>query len=255
MVNLEKLMLYISFDRYKSFIDGNHLKNDVINQLPRLNQFSFNIYSFIYGDKRTYRPSNEDIQRTFKSFNNYQINSSVDYFPDTEMSLCHIYSHPYKLTYYDHITNNFPGGLFKFVEKISLFDERPFEHEFFLRLTKAFPRLKRLSLSNEAPQKYHKSNDDDRQFSIIEFPRLSSLSLTCVHDDYAEQFLNNTKTCLLNDIQLQIDYESLQRVTHNFINSATRVNCGKLTRLLISQYCLYPKLCNTYFPDVKKVVD
>jgi len=41
----------------------------------------------------------------------------------------------YSLTYYDNITNNFPGGLFKYVVEISLYDERPFEHEFFLRIS------------------------------------------------------------------------------------------------------------------------
>jgi hypothetical protein len=32
--------------------------------------------------------------------------------------------------YKKNITNNFPGGLFKFVHEIWLLDERPFEHEF-----------------------------------------------------------------------------------------------------------------------------
>jgi hypothetical protein len=43
-----------------------------------------------------------------------------------------MYSYPYTLTYYDDISNNFPGGLFKCVREISLFDERSFEHEFFV---------------------------------------------------------------------------------------------------------------------------
>jgi hypothetical protein len=257
MSNLETLTLYLSLDLYTSFIDGNHLKKDIINQLPRLNKFLFNIYSFININDLMYQPSNEDIQCTFKNFNDYKICSSVDYFPKEENSLCHIYSHPYRLKHYDHITNNFPGGLFKSVEKISLFDERPFEHEFFIRLTKAFPLLKKLSISNEEPQNYkncQNSNNDNRYLSIIEFPHLTELSLSIIHDDYAEQFLVDTKTCLLNNITLQIDYECLQRVTHNFTNNATRVNCAKLTYLLISQYWRYPKLCDTYFPHVKNVL-
>jgi hypothetical protein len=32
------------------------------------------------------------------------------------------------------VTNNFPDGIFRFVNKVSLFDERRFEHEFFLRI-------------------------------------------------------------------------------------------------------------------------
>ncbi|CAF3982063.1 unnamed protein product, partial [Rotaria magnacalcarata] len=44
----------------------------------------------------------------------------------------HIYSYPYKLNYYDDITNNLPGGILKYVRKLSLFNEHPFEHEFSL---------------------------------------------------------------------------------------------------------------------------
>ncbi|CAF3804906.1 unnamed protein product [Rotaria socialis] len=131
MSNLERLTLYLVLYRYTSFIDGNHLKKDIINQLPRLNKLLFNIYSFININDLMCHTSNEDVQCTFKNFSYYKISSSVDYFPKEEKSLCHIYSHPYRLKRYDHITNNFPGGLFKCVEEISLFDERPFEHEFF----------------------------------------------------------------------------------------------------------------------------
>ncbi|CAF3909554.1 unnamed protein product [Adineta steineri] len=256
MSNLERLTLYLSLDRYTSFIDGNHLQQDIINQLPRLNKFLFNIYSFINITDLLYQPTNEDIQSTFKNFKDCKISSAVDYFPKEGNSLCHIYSHPYRLKHYHHITNNFPGGLFNYVEDISLFDERPFEHEFFIRLTKAFPLLKKLRVSNEEPQNYkncQNSNNDNRYSSIIEYPHLTDLSLTFVHEDYVEQFLLDTKACLLNNITLQIGYECLQRVTHNFTNNATRVNCAKLTCLLISQCWRYPKLCDTYFPHVKNV--
>ncbi len=83
-------------------------------------------------------PSNEDIQRTFRD---NRIISYVDYFPKTRIGRCHVYSYPYKWKDYNNITNSFPGGLFKYVRKISLSDERPFEHEFFLRISQSFPLL------------------------------------------------------------------------------------------------------------------
>ncbi|CAF1050282.1 unnamed protein product [Rotaria sp. Silwood1] len=49
-----------------------------------------------------------------------------------ESAQCHFYSCPYTLRYYHNITNSFQGGLFKCVCEVSLFDERPFEHEFFI---------------------------------------------------------------------------------------------------------------------------
>ena len=56
------------------------------------------------------------------------------------------------MPYYNDITNNFPGGLFEYVRVVSLFDEHPFEHEFFLRIQKSFPFMERLSVNNNKPQ-------------------------------------------------------------------------------------------------------
>ncbi|CAF4212482.1 unnamed protein product, partial [Rotaria sp. Silwood2] len=57
------------------------------------------------------------------------------------------------LKYYDNITNNFPGELFNHVQIVTLFDEHLFEHEFFMRIAKAFPFLKDLTINNLEPQK------------------------------------------------------------------------------------------------------
>ncbi len=47
---------------------------------------------------------------------------------------------------YKNITNSFAGGLFKCVRQVLLFDERPFDHEFFLRITQSFPFLKKITV-------------------------------------------------------------------------------------------------------------
>ncbi len=87
-------------------------------------------------------PSNEDIQHTFKNFKHTQIISSSNYFQEKySYSRCRIYSCPYKLKYYDDITNNFSGGLFKSVSEVELHGNHPFEHEFFLRIAQSFPLL------------------------------------------------------------------------------------------------------------------
>ena len=77
------------------------------------------------------------------------------------------------------------------------------------------------------------TSDDNRDFSIIEYPHLTQLYLTDVHDDYIDQFLVNIKTCLPNDILLRINDKCLQRVTNNFTSDATQVNCTKLGCRLI----------------------
>jgi hypothetical protein len=55
------------------------------------------------------------------------------------------YSDPYRLIYYYSITNQFPGGSFKYVREISLIDE----HEFFLRIVQSVPLMEKLSIVNE----------------------------------------------------------------------------------------------------------
>ncbi len=77
-------------------------------------------------------PSNEDIHRTFTSFKDYQVICCVDYFPKERYGQCHFYSCPYTLTHYDNLTNNSLSGLFNNVQEVRLFDQRPFEHEFFI---------------------------------------------------------------------------------------------------------------------------
>jgi hypothetical protein len=247
MSNLENLSLY--FVNYSELIiDGDKLEKDIINHMTRLKKFTFDIRSIICLDDQINLPSNEDIQYTFRNFKGNQIISCVDSFPEANQFHCHFYSYPYTLTYYDNITNNFPDGSFKCVRKLSLFDERPFEHEFFLRIAQLFPFMEKLTLKNRTPQR-----NDNRQWSIIEYPNLIDIDIVQVHEDYVEQFLLNTKTCLLNYVKLFIAYGSLQRVTHNFTRDATRINCFKVDYLLL---CNKPEFCQhlkDYFPNTKLV--
>jgi len=77
------------------------------------------------------------------------------------------------MKFYYYITNNFPGGLFKYVQKISLFDEYPFEHEFFIRISESFPIVKNLSLTNPTPQnknQLHQTNSFN--YSIQSFEEI-----------------------------------------------------------------------------------
>ena len=108
----------------------------------------------------------------------------------------------------------FPSGLFKCVREISLYDDRPFEHEFFVRIAQAFPLMEKLSMNNRTPQN-QKANNNNERLPIIEYPHLIQLDFVDVNDDYVEQFLVNTNTCLPNNICLWVYYDSLKRVTNN----------------------------------------
>jgi hypothetical protein len=152
MLNIKELDLHLVVDCNKGFIDGNDLKKNIINHMLRLNKFTFKIRSAICLRYETNLLSNEDIQHTFRAFKDNQITSCVDYFPEIGNGECYIYSHPYKLKFYKNITNTFPGELFECVREISLFDEQPFEHEFFIRIEKSFPLLEKLIIINTKPQ-------------------------------------------------------------------------------------------------------
>jgi hypothetical protein len=246
MINLEKLALYFVTNRNGTFINGIHLKTNIINHMSRLNEFIFNIQSIVRCNNPMHLLSNEDIYLTFQSFEYYKIICCVDYFPRREYGQCHIYSYPYALRHYDNITNNFPGGLFPNVQEITLFDEHPFQHEFFIQISQAFPLLEKLSVSNFKPQNF---NDDNRKFSVIEYSHLTALHLFHVHDDYVEQFLFDTKTSLPNFIRLSIDYDQLQRVTHDFTRDTTRNNCSKIKTMRNSLQL--PKHNRSYFPHLE----
>jgi hypothetical protein len=145
-------LLYLLVWGKKTFVDGNDLKTNIMNYMPRLNKFTFNICSSNHFYNQINLPSNEDIQHTFRDFKNNQIISCVDYFQQRKYRQCHIYSYPYKLEQYNDIKNNFPGGIFRCTCEVSLFDERPFEHEFFLRLAQPFPLMEKLTLINRKRQ-------------------------------------------------------------------------------------------------------
>src|SRR5690242_14365637 len=112
MSNLEQLGLYLPVYVDETFIDGNDLKKNIINCMPRLNQFTFYIRSIMHIDNEMNFPLTEDIQCTFIDFSNNNIISYVDYFPEAKRSQCHIYSYQSFMPYYSDITNNFPDGLF-----------------------------------------------------------------------------------------------------------------------------------------------
>ncbi|CAM4793396.1 unnamed protein product [Rotaria magnacalcarata] len=139
MSNLEELGLSFTTFVDDAFIDGNNLKQNILNQMSQLKQFIFDIRSFMCINNEMKLPSKEDIQQTFTDLQYTKIISCVDYFRDYRQGLCHIYSYPFLMRRFEDITNNFPGGLYPYVRVVSLYDEHPFEHEFFIRISQSFP--------------------------------------------------------------------------------------------------------------------
>jgi hypothetical protein len=249
MSNLEKLDLYIAFEQ-ETFVDGNNLKNDIINHLGRLSKFTFNIRSFINHHNQTHSLSNEEIQHSLAGLGDNQVITYVDYFLKKGSAQCHFYSYPYTWMYYNNITNSFSCGLFKCVREVSLFDNRPFEHEFFVRIAQSFPMMQKLSMINRTAQN-QKANNSNEHISIIEYLHLLELDFAHTHDDYIEQLLLDTNTCLPKNICLWVPYDSLKRVTSNFTRVATRVNCTKISSLRTYDRIHLSESITEYFPHAK----
>ncbi|UJR34276.1 hypothetical protein I4U23_021680 [Adineta vaga] len=116
--------------------------------------------------------------------------------PKARHSRCHAYSYPSLTKSYDYVTNSFPGGLFSHVRRVVLYDERPFEHELFLRACKSFPFLTQLAVTDEKSQ--YKNNSNNENLLPVEFTHLNRLIMIDVHDDYIEQFLFDTKIKIID---------------------------------------------------------
>ncbi|CAF2789738.1 unnamed protein product [Rotaria sp. Silwood2] len=251
MPNLEKLSLDIRVFINETFIDGNNLKKNILNRMSQLKQFTFNISSSIFINNEINLLSNEDIQQTFNDFQYSKIICCVDYSQEYKQVLCHIYSYPFLMQHYEDVTNNFPGGLYPYVRLISLYDERPFEHDFFIRISQSFPFMEKLSINNLHAQKQKESYkliNDKSNLSIIKYDHLIELQIDRAHDDYIEEFLCNTKTYLQNNIFFDVHYEALKRVTHNFTRDDTRINSTKVNQLFLFGKVECSKSCQDYFP-------
>ena len=248
MSNLERLGLYIEISSNATFIDGNHLKKTILNPMIKLNDFQFSITSHVYHVMGMKFQLTKDIQQTFTDFQTKRIISYVEYLLESNKGQCHIYSYPSQMTYYNGITNRFPGGLYQDVRVVSLFDEKPFEHEFFLRIQKSFPFMEILRVNNKKAQNREESNQN---LFLIQYSSLRELCFSNVHDDYIEQFLFNTKICLSKNVNLYIKYESLERVTHSFTRESTRINCTKVDKLYLCGKSKRSNSLEEYFPNAK----
>ena len=87
-----------------------------------------------------------------------------------------------------------------------------------------------MCVDNETPQQEkqdHQLLNENQRLPIIAYPSLRRLVLLCVHDDYLEQFLLETKTFLSSSLQLSCKERQLKRVTDNFMREQTEVNYAK----------------------------
>ena len=226
------------------------MKNAFISQMDKLKEFRFHIRQRIKVKNQLDLPSSEEMKCTLTSLSDLEVLCWIDYFSKNNIGQCHFSTSPSPQMHFENITNNFPLGLNQYVLSVKLLDQRPFEHEFFFRISQSFPFLRELTVSNLEAQ-IEKFDDDGEHFPMIKYPHLIVLHLINIHDDYVEQFLFHRRTTLSNLLHLTIDYEQISRVTHHFTREATRINCGKVKRLSSDAGFHLSEYFCAYFPSVK----
>ncbi|CAF1391886.1 unnamed protein product [Adineta ricciae] len=163
MINVEELILFLSVIRTNTnYIDGAELHDNVLNDMPQLNKFTFNIDTNIVKNTNIDLSSYEDIQLSFVRKKYGRVNSHVEIFSNEShtysrlpefYSRCHIYSLPYQFQTYVDLNNSFQGGTFNTVQSLFMTDLNPFEYNFFQIISHSFPYLKSLYITNDQPQK------------------------------------------------------------------------------------------------------
>jgi hypothetical protein len=234
MSNLQDLTLYIRIDQRNRLVDGIQLENDILIHLSKLKTFVFYICTNISANHPLISLSKDDIQRTFSNVKFGQIGCIMNYMKESVIRY-HVFSLPFIFDHIEFIGNNFTNTIFKNITCLSVFDGIPFQHEFFVRLTRCFPLLNTLIIANLKAQSTDsaKSEHDNtnRSFEVVQYLHLTSLVLADVHIDYAEQMLNESKTRLPCLTDLCIRYDQLKTVTNNFTREATRLNCINVEEL------------------------
>ncbi|CAF1143592.1 unnamed protein product [Rotaria sordida] len=147
-----------------------------------------------------------------------------------------------------NISNRFPNMIFDTVTHLYAYDTIPMEHEFFMQISRNFPKLKCFSMKNDNRQT--RNCDQWNSYPIIEYSHLISLDIMNVNTDYVEQFLLQTKTHLPCLTELKVNYNQLATVTMNFTRDETRHNCSKVKRLILKESKVFSKDYYRYFPSL-----
>ncbi|CAF4549255.1 unnamed protein product, partial [Rotaria sp. Silwood1] len=250
MSHLEELTLFLHILGGSTFISGTHLANEILIHMRQLHTFIFYIDSLNGIVDPAVRISADDIERTFTNVKYGQVACMVDYFGSNDM-IYRVFSLPTKFNRLERITNNIPNIVFNSVTHLKLQDEHPFKHEFFVRLARAFPFLKILSISNlRSPfWRFDEIYLRDKDLcSIIEYSHLIFLDVKNANPYYIEHFLNETKTHLPCLTKLTVLYEDLKQVTENFTREEMRRNCGGVKQLFVERSIVCPEYIYRYFP-------
>ncbi|CAF4341517.1 unnamed protein product [Rotaria sp. Silwood2] len=233
------------------FIDKTHLQNEILIYMPRLHSFTF----YISTDHNTvdlfHDVPRQDNQRIVTNIGQQSM-ANIIHYTSINKAVYHIFSLPFVFDHLEDIGNIFTDTIFNYVTYLLVQDIFPFNHEFFIRIARSFPLLNNLRIVNFQSQSTCNlntfSSDSSQSYSIAEYPYLTSLDVRTAAIDYAEQFLNETKTYAPYLTELTIHYRNLKMVTNDFTREETRRSCAKVKRLIMIGTWVHSKDFYLYFP-------
>jgi hypothetical protein len=241
MLYLEKLTLYLCVANQGIFMDPINLINEFSICMPRLDSFKFYLSTENDRNDLVRYMSNNDIKQNYVNRGYQEVSNIIS--STVGPATYHIFTLPFEFVKLFYIGNIFPNIVFNYVIELNVDDSVPFEHEFFLRIAKAFPLLKTFCIINISTQSHNakKSSDNIQSYQIAEFPHLTSLDIARTDITYAEQFLSETKTHLPCLDELSVEYE-------DFTRDATRRNCANVKQLFTGIQIVGSKDYYIYFP-------
>jgi hypothetical protein len=248
MLYLEKLTLYLCVANQGIFMDPVNLINEFSICMPRLDSFKFYLSTENDRNDLVRYMSNNDIKQNYLNIGYREVSNIITSAGD--QATYQIFTLPFEFDEPLSIGHIFPNIVFKYVTELSAYDWVPFEHEFFLRIAKAFPLLKTFHVSNIILpwNNTNKSTDNIQSYEIVEYPHLTSLDISGSDTSQTEQFLNETKTHLPCLAKLIVQYEDLRITTKDFTRNATRRNCANVKQLFTREQIVGSKDYYIYFP-------
>lgn len=248
MLYLKKLTLYLCVASQDGFVDPIYLLNEFTMYMSRLHSFNFYLSTENNSNDLVHYLSNNDIKRNYRNIGQQEISDMVCFSINT--ATYHIFTLPFKFNNLMSIGNVFPNIVFKYVIELWVHDVVPFEYEFFVRISKAFPLLKNFHVSILAPLSFDTEvlSPNVESCEVIKYPHLTLLDIRRTSINYVEQFLNETITHLPCLSELRVFYEKLRIITNDFTREATRRNCFKVKRLITGSDIVGTKDYYIYFP-------
>ena len=164
-------------------------------------------------------PTNDDIRCTFTDLTKHSVISYIDHFLDERTAYGHIYTSPYAFVQYEYVSNNLPNDLFRSVRYVSLFDERPFEHSFFLRLAQSFPSMTKWRWKIE--QHRRRINGFQSSDILLSERYLSVMSMMIMW--------NNSSLTVCTWVFTQVNWNEWRMIICEMKHESTIVRCNHFT--------------------------